>query len=177
MVARLDSTATSTSSGSSPIRATSVPTAMVEVEATKAPSSGAGRQRGPVGLAHGPQVVEAEDAVDAQGLGPAGGLEGRVGLVAELGKGDADLHGPAPGPGVGHGRIGDRPAGRRSRGHAVDSTRAFSSRRAMDMIRLWARILMKPGSGHLHLHLEVVGDLGAHRRRRGRRRSGRPAWR
>ena len=32
-------------------------------------------------------------------------------------------------------------------GHAVDSTRAFSSRRAIDMMRLWARILMNPGRG------------------------------
>ncbi len=32
-------------------------------------------------------------------------------------------------------------------GHDDDSTRAFSSRRAVDMMRLWARILMKPGIG------------------------------
>ena len=31
--------------------------------------------------------------------------------------------------------------------HAEDSTRAFSSRMAVDMMRLWARILMKPGIG------------------------------
>ena len=31
--------------------------------------------------------------------------------------------------------------------HDDDSTRAFSSRRAVDMMRLWARILMKPGIG------------------------------
>ena len=38
-----------------------------------------------------------------------------------------------------------RPAGRV--GHAEDSTRAFNSRSAVDMIRLCARILMKPGIG------------------------------
>ncbi len=77
-------------------------------------------------LAHGPQVVEDEDAVDAEGLGPSGGRQGGVRLVTELREGDADLHRPVTPP---------------------DSTRAFRSRRAMDMMRLWARILMKPGSG------------------------------
>ena len=40
-------------------------------------------------------------------------------------------------------------AGRRAavRRHDDDSTRAFSSRRAVDMMRLVARILMKPGMG------------------------------
>ena len=68
-------------------------------------------------------------------FGPAGGLEGGVGLVPELREGDPDPHRRR------------RPGAPARAGHAVDSTRAFSSRRAIDMMRLWARILMKPGSG------------------------------
>ena len=81
------------------------------------------------GLADRPQVVEAEDAVDPQGLGPPGGGEGGVGVVPELRKGDAD---PSPA---------------RSSPRSADSTCAFRSRRAIDMMRLWARILMNPGRG------------------------------
>ena len=93
------------------------------------------RERRPARLAHRPQVVEAEHTVEAQRLGPAGGVEGGVGLVPELRECDPDLHRrpPAGAPG--------------RAGHAVDSTLAFSSRRAIDMMRLWARILMKPGRG------------------------------
>ena len=53
---------------------------------------GARGQRRSAGLTHGPQVVEAEDAVDAELLGPPGGGQCGVGLVAELREGDADLH-------------------------------------------------------------------------------------
>ena len=48
--------------------------------------------------------------------------------------------------------VGDAGCGRRARigaraGHEIDSTRAFSSRMAVAMMRLVARILMKPGIG------------------------------
>ena len=52
----------------------------------------------------------------------------------ELGPADVDAEGD---PGV----------DRRTRAHAEDSTRALSSRSAVSMIRLWARILMNPGIG------------------------------
>ena len=107
---------------------------MVEVEAARAPSRGPEERAGRSGWPMRPEMVEAEHPVDAQRLGPAGGGRapcrprrrnwGRV----------TPTFTPAP---VGAGRPG----------HVVDSTRAFSSRRAIDMIRLWARILMKPGSG------------------------------
>src|SRR6202034_3384623 len=42
---------------------------------------------------------------------------------------------------------GDLVVGPPSVGHAEDSTRAFNSRNALATIRLWARILMKPGIG------------------------------
>ena len=45
--------------------------------------------------------------------------------------------------------VGDAGCGRRARigAHEMDSTRAFSSRMAVAMMRLVARILMKPGMG------------------------------
>ena len=63
----------------------------------------------------------------------------RVGAV----EGDAEDLGPADVDAVGDA------GGRRApvRGHEVDSTRAFSSRMAVAMMRLVARILMKPGIG------------------------------
>ena len=73
-------------------------------------------------LADGPQVIEAEQGVEAELFGPDGCSQDDGRVVDELGKGDADLQ-------------------------LVDSTRALRSRSAIDMIRLWARILMKPGSG------------------------------
>ena len=109
--------------------------------AASAPSSGADGEGRPVRAAHGPQVVEAEHPVEPEVLGPAGRLQGRAGLVAELREGDPDLHAVRPPPPTHVRRPGQRAD------HAVDSTRAFSSRRAIDMMRLWARILMKPGRG------------------------------
>ncbi len=91
MASRLDSAATSTSSGTSPTRATSVPSAMVEVDGGQRAEQRGRRQGRAAGLAHRPQVVEAEHPVDAERLGPAGGVEGGVGLVPELRKGDPDL--------------------------------------------------------------------------------------
>ena len=72
--------------------------------------------------ADGPQMIEAEQAVQTELLGPDGRGQRGGRVVDELGKGDADPQ-------------------------LVDSTRARRSRNAIDMIRLWARILMKPGSG------------------------------
>ena len=149
MTERLDTAATSTSSGTRPTRATRVPTEMEEVVAARAPEQRARGQRGPVGPADRPQMVEAEHPVEPELFGSSGGLEGGVGLVAELREGDADLHGVAFTAVVDAARW-PRPSCRCRRaggGHAVDSTRAFSSRRAIDMMRLWARILMNPGSG------------------------------
>ena len=59
-------------------------------------------------------------------------------------EGDAEDLGPADVDAVGH--AGTR---RRApvRAHEVDSTRAFSSRMAVAMMRLVARILMNPGMG------------------------------
>ena len=93
-------------------------------------------------------MVEAEHPVDTEVFGSAGGLEGGVGLVAELREGDHRssrrswrLHGGIAAVTPSADALGG------GGGHAVDSTRAFSSRRAIDMMRLWARILMNPGSG------------------------------
>ena len=89
------STATSTSSGTRPTRATRVPMAMVEVEAATAPRSGADERAGRSGSAHRPQVVEAEHAVDARAPRPGGRPRGRASASSrELRQGDADLHRP-----------------------------------------------------------------------------------
>ena len=84
--------------------------------------------------------------LDAIGMG-GGGRCGDTRLGDDLvgwAQGDAeDLGAPDVDP--------ERDAGLRRRPgagcHDDDSTRAFSSRMAVDMMRLWARILMKPGIG------------------------------
>ena len=58
-------------------------------------------------------------------------------------QGDAEDLGPADVDAVGDAGGRRAPVGR----HEVDSTRAFSSRMAVAMMRLVARILMKPGMG------------------------------
>ena len=59
-------------------------------------------------------------------------------------EGDAQDLGAADVDAVGH--VGGRTAAP-VRSHEMDSTRAFSSRMAVAMMRLVARILMKPGMG------------------------------
>ncbi len=49
-------------------------------------------ERGPHGLADGPQVVEDEHPVEAGGLGPLRHLDRSFGIMAELRQGDADQH-------------------------------------------------------------------------------------
>ncbi len=102
-----------------------------------------GRADGPVQLGHhgGDRVghVVSGDGVRAARSGRAGlGHDPAVGAerdAEDLGAADVDAV---------------RDAGSRRvtvMGHDVDSTRAFSSRMAVVMMRLVARILMKPGMG------------------------------
>ena len=74
---------------------------------------------------------------------PGGGHPGLGDDVTGAAEGDAQDLGPADIDAVGD--VGGRgaPVGR----HEVDSTRAFSSRMAVAMMRLVARIFMKPGMG------------------------------
>ena len=65
---------------------------MVVVDAATAPSRGPGGEYRSVGLAQRPEMVEAEDPVEAQSFRPAGGGQNAVGLVTELGEGDAYVH-------------------------------------------------------------------------------------
>ncbi len=93
-----------------------------------------GDQRDGVGDVAAPDLAAARRGGDAR-------LADDVVVGAER---DAEHLGAADVDPVGHaGRVG--PA--RARTHEVDSTRAFSSRMAVDMMRLVARILMNPGMG------------------------------
>ncbi len=89
---------------------------------------------------HGIGHVTTDDLPGPSGRGDAGLADDPVGRVEgdaeDLGASDVDPVGDA-GTAGGAGALA----------HEVDSTRAFSSRMAMDMIRLVARILMKPGMG------------------------------
>ena len=104
-------------------------------------------------VGHRRRDVAAHDVAGAlRGGDPGLGHDG-VGPV----QGDAEDLGPADVDAVGD--VGGRlaPVG----SHESDSTRAFSSRMAVAMMRLVARILMKPGNGHAQLRLEVVRHVGA----------------
>ena len=84
--------------------------------------------------------VTADDLPRPRRSGHAGFADDAVGRVEgepeDLGASDVDPVGDA-GTAGGAGALA----------HEVDSTRAFSSRMAMDMMRLVARIFMKPGMG------------------------------
>ena len=90
-------------------------------------------------LGHRLGDVAADDVPGAPRGGDPGLGDDGVGAV----QGDAEDLGPADVDAVGDAGV------RRAavRGHEVDSTRAFSSRMAVAMMRLVARILMKPGMG------------------------------
>ena len=90
-------------------------------------------------LGHGLGHVAADDVAGPGRGGDPGLGHDVVGAV----EGDAEDLGPADVDAVGD--VGGRRAPARS--HEVDSTRAFSSRMAVAMMRLVARILMKPGMG------------------------------
>ncbi len=91
-------------------------------------------------LGHGRGHVAADD-----GPGPGGGGDSGLGddVVGRAERHAEDL-GPADVDAVGD--VGGRRIPARSH-EVVDSTRAFSSRMAVAMMRLVARILMKPGMG------------------------------
>ena len=92
-------------------------------------------------------------------------------IVVGPAEGDAEDLGPADVDAVGD--VGGRRAPVGS--HEVDSTRAFSSRMAVAMMRLVARILMKPGMG-TRSSASRWYVTSVPRPRPGRRRSCRPAW-
>ena len=103
-------------------------------------------RRGPQGaveagdhLGHGGGDVAAHDVAGPLRRGDPGLGHDGVGAV----QGDAENLGPADVDAVGHAGGPLAPVG----SHESDSTRAFSSRMAVAMMRLVARILMKPGMG------------------------------